>query len=120
MTAVGLVITSLLVTDSPAQAEQADEKPTYKVIPYVIAEPNLVKHPDKIAAELQRAGNLDKLGVKPATGDKPSEIIGRKRAAAAPASYVVDSGRFPGGRKPDDPYQYIDATECSANADLAS
>jgi hypothetical protein len=116
----GLVVASVTLASLPAHADPADKSETSKVITYAIADPDLVKHPDKVSGELQRAGNLDRLGVRPATGDKLSEITGKPRVAAAPATYVVDSSRFPKGEKPDNPYQYADLSECLAHTDQAS
>ncbi|MBG0569020.1 NucA/NucB deoxyribonuclease domain-containing protein [Actinoplanes aureus] len=96
-----------------------DEQPTYKVLSYVIADPDLVKQPETVAQELKQYGNLDRLGVKPAAGNKPSEIVRPETLALMsatqqePDSYVIDSGRYPGsGQQPEDRYNYIELGEC--------
>lgn len=114
--ALAMVIVSVALASTPGEADASTKN---KVISYVIDDPNLLKHPDTVSGELQRAGDLDRLGVKPAIGGKPSEITGKKALAATPATYMVDSARFPGGVKPDDPYQYTNFDECAANVDLA-
>jgi hypothetical protein len=139
---IGVLSAALLVVGVlPAQAGEPrpgsgrgtqGEEVTYKVIPYVISDPDLVSSPKKIIDELNRTGgSLDALGVSPATSDGPSKIDkrpaasggdarGSAQAAAEPESYVVDSSRFPNGQIPGDIYQYVTADECEAQWEAAS
>ncbi|MDH6604694.1 hypothetical protein M2164_000329 [Streptomyces sp. SAI-208] len=130
---VGALSAALLVVGVlPAQAASgatnaADgDDVTYKVIPYVISDPDLVAHPERVIKELHRSGgSLDALGVAPATKDGPSKITKSKAAQgvdaqAEPESYVVDSSRFPAGRIPDDIYDYPTSDDCEDQYDLAS
>lgn len=112
----GLVLA--LTATSAAQA--APEKKTYKIIPYVISDPALVKDPQRVIAEFTKHQNLDALGVAPATSDGPSKLAGSAATLADPVSFVVDSSRFNGGKKPADPYNYISEDECDDNYDAAS
>jgi hypothetical protein len=120
--AAGLTTALVALAIPPAQATTALEREhtTYKVTPYVISDPDLVKHPDRVIAELNKSGNLDRLGVKPATPDSPSKITRSTRPTAdEPAHYIVDSARFPRGTKPEDPYQYADEPQCAEHIDQA-
>ncbi|WP_157742505.1 hypothetical protein [Micromonospora chokoriensis] len=60
-----------------------------KLVPYVISDPDLIEHPERVREEFRKNLNLDNFGVKPATADGPSELTrARPRAAAAgPESY---------------------------------
>jgi hypothetical protein len=98
-----------------AQPDQPDRNVTYRVVPYVIADQRYVGHPDVLIKEVREHGNLDRLGISPATADGPSRITRPTSAAAEPTNYVVDSSRFPGGRIPDDSYDYAKREECDAN-----
>ncbi|MFB7467318.1 hypothetical protein ACFCZ1_28170 [Streptomyces sp. NPDC056224] len=114
----------------PAQADSAaasqggaGKDVVYKVIPYVISDPELVRDPQKIVDELTRSGgSLDALGVSPATSDGPSKVSrpGRQALAEEPESFVTDSSRFPRGEIPADVYQYTDADECERHSDQAT
>lgn len=122
-------------TDGSGRSDAADNA-TYKIIPYVIADPELAAHTGRLVRELRRHGDLDRFGIQPATSDGPSPISSvharqdpvsgpdqRSAPAAAsdqPASYVTDSGRFPNGSKPDDIYDYATLRECDDNASHAS
>ncbi|WP_409496833.1 hypothetical protein [Amycolatopsis sp. cmx-11-12] len=86
---------------------------------YVIRDPALVRNPGIVRKTLERDGNLDALGIEPsaAAGQAPPER--KPRVTAADPPYVVDSSRFPGGRKPEDPYQYMAHADCLDQADTA-
>lgn len=116
-------LSGLVLALTPSSAAQAAPRTkTYKIIPYVISDPALVKNPQRVIDEFAKHQNLDALGVAPATADGPSKLTGRPaKLADQPASFVVDSSRFPGGRKPADPYNYINTPdECDANSGAAS
>ncbi|MFI1105207.1 hypothetical protein [Streptomyces melanogenes] len=78
--------------------------------------PQLARDPQKIRDAVTPDGSLDSLGLKP-VGDREAATGTLAPAAEVPASYVVDSSRFPGGSKPDDPYQYIDQPDCASTPD---
>ncbi|MFF0175115.1 PKD domain-containing protein [Micromonospora profundi] len=118
------ILTSMLVgliPGSPAHAEPSPDQTTRKLVAYVISDPDLIEHPERVSEEFRKNLNLDNLGVKPATADGPSESTrARPRAAAAgPESYVVDSGRFPRGSLPDDVYDYATREQCEEHSDEA-
>lgn len=94
-----------------------EDQITYKIVPYVIADPSLVANPQVILDELTKHGDLSGLGISPADGG-PSKIAGHT-VAAEPRSYVVDSSRFPGGSIPDDRYDYAKFDECNATGSEA-
>jgi hypothetical protein len=110
----------VLALTATTGAQAAPAKKTYKIIPYVISDPALVKNPQRVVAEFAKHHNLDALGVTPATADGPSKLTRRAATLADPVSYVVDSSRYNGGKKPADPYNYITGDECETNADRAS
>ncbi|MQY09937.1 hypothetical protein SRB5_00400 [Streptomyces sp. RB5] len=118
--------TLLLLGSLPAQAQSSDTRTTYKVVPYVISDPALVEHPDKLVEEVKEHGDLDRLGIKPATENGPSRITGAKAARtkaaaqATPAGYVVDSSRFPRGSVPADIFDYATRDQCDDNSEAAS
>ncbi|MFE0804072.1 hypothetical protein [Streptomyces sp. NPDC058812] len=119
----GLAAAALLLVGAlPAQAQspQEDRKTTYKITPYVISDPALIADPEKLVEEVTKRGNLDRLGIKPSTSAGPSQMSKKAALAADPASYVVDSSRFPNGRIPADIYDYTNWEECGANSDAAS
>lgn len=83
---------------------------------YVITDPKLIADPRKVADTLGKDGDLDRLGVKPASG--PDAKPKAKVKDASGRSYTVPSQRFVRGRKPADQYQYIKSVdECAANDD---
>lgn len=69
---------------------------------YVVHDPKLIAHPEKLLKAITADGKLDIDTEAPTT-------------KAAAQSYVVDSSRFPAGAKPADPYQYITQPQCLAN-----
>jgi hypothetical protein len=110
--AIGGLFAALL---APQAAQAApDSNKTYKVVPYVISSPSLVKNPAKVVAELEKAGNLNRFGIAPATADGPSKMS-TLAPLAEPTSYVVDSSRFPRGTKPADIYDYATDQQCDEN-----
>jgi hypothetical protein len=70
----------------------------------------LAADPQPVIDALEQDGTLESLGIKPDGAEAPSV---RPQAAEEPASYVVDSARFPRGKKPDDIYQYASLRECT-------
>jgi hypothetical protein len=97
-----------------AQPQARQERTTHKVIPYVISDPDLVAHPEKVVRELKRSGgSLDALGVSPASSDGPSKVKrSQPKVQAEPESYSVDSSRFKRGQLPADIYDYATPIEC--------
>ncbi|MGK5550382.1 NucA/NucB deoxyribonuclease domain-containing protein [Actinomadura kijaniata] len=73
---------------------------------YVIDDPELIAHPQKIIDAIAPDGTL--------TID-----TGGVSGKVAEQSYVVDSDRFPGGAKPADPYEYITPDQCTERLDQA-
>ncbi|MGJ7907974.1 NucA/NucB deoxyribonuclease domain-containing protein [Actinopolyspora sp. H202] len=84
--------------------------PRHQQQTWLINDPELVANPQRVVDTLRRTGSLDTLGVNPVT-----DMKGPVSYQQQPASYTVDSDRFPGGTKPADPYQYITEQECAAN-----
>ncbi|WP_434589660.1 NucA/NucB deoxyribonuclease domain-containing protein [Streptomyces sp. A5-4] len=119
----GLLTLGVAPADAATAPDPQDRK-TYSAKPYVISDPDLVKNPEKVVAELKAKGNLDRFGVEPATSDGPSELTGKRARSAAQLadpSFVTDSSRFPRGSKPADIYDYATRAQCmDQNYDLAS
>ncbi|MDQ0938444.1 NucA/NucB deoxyribonuclease domain-containing protein [Streptomyces sp. V1I1] len=81
---------------------------------YTISDPALLANPQKVEDALAKDGDLDALGLKPNNG--PSAQPESEMMEPWGRSYTVPSQRFPRGRKPADPYQYISGIdECAAN-----
>ncbi|WP_171165384.1 hypothetical protein [Streptomyces sp. I05A-00742] len=97
----------------------AQKTPTHKFTrTYIVTDPALIRSPQRIVDAMAPDGTLDRLGLKPV--DAPGGPAAPPSAAAEqPASYVVDSSRFPNGSKPADPYEYINAKQCRAHLDEA-
>ncbi|SDL42734.1 DNRLRE domain-containing protein [Streptomyces indicus] len=89
---------------------------------YTISDPKIVKDPAKIQEiqdVLKRDGNLEALGIKPTRGPSAPKAAAADdtRASWLPRTYITPSGKFAGGKKPADQYEYIkDPAECSAAA----
>ncbi|MGD6764053.1 NucA/NucB deoxyribonuclease domain-containing protein [Streptomyces sp. BH097] len=117
VTALSAVLLALSVL--PAQAADTPEDPGQATSlkpgdAYVITEPELVADPQKVVDALSADGDLGRLDLKPTSG--PSAQPKNQTKDAAGRSYTVPSERFNRGRKPADPYQYIDnVDECAAN-----
>ncbi|WP_165947338.1 PKD domain-containing protein [Micromonospora sp. 15K316] len=109
-----------ILPGAPAQAQEPEPEKTYKLVPYVISDPELVKDPERIRQEFAENLNLDRLGIQPATSDGPSASTMSRALAADPVSYVVDSSRFPGGAKPADIYDYATEEQCREHRDQAT
>ena len=83
LSAVLSVAVLSLVFGGPAHASpEPEDKKTYQIIPYVISDPELIEHPERVSAEFKKNLNLDNLGISPATADSPS-ITAASRAALA-------------------------------------
>ncbi|MDT7783275.1 MAG: hypothetical protein QOF58_1694 [Pseudonocardiales bacterium] len=106
----GVAALSLVGGVAPAHAQAA---PDPVVRTYLITEPDLVNNPAKVTEALKKDGNLDSLGIKP-DPDNAARSIPRTAATEDPG-YTVDSAEFDGGRKPENPYRYIDYGQCQAN-----
>ncbi|WP_089960948.1 hypothetical protein [Lentzea xinjiangensis] len=117
LSAVATVLFASAASAEPVDNAGQKDQLTYKVVPYVITDPHLVKNPQLILDELAKRGDLSGLGISPADGG-PSKIHGRA-AVAEPRSYVVDSSRFPRGSLPSDRYDYAEFSECTASGSEA-
>ncbi|OXM43411.1 NucA/NucB deoxyribonuclease domain-containing protein [Amycolatopsis alba] len=109
-------VAALAVGAIPAQANEAV---TYRSEMYVIRDPALAQNPDIVRVTLERDGNLDALGIQPSAAAGQAPSAAKPRIAAADPPYAVDSSRFPAGRKPADPYDYMNHANCLANAATA-
>jgi hypothetical protein len=117
-----MVALAMAMVFSPAQASPGNDRKNarqtyYKVVPYVVTDPELVAHPGRLTRELRRSQDLDRFGISPATRKDPNGSADVAAAADEPASYVTNSSRFPGGSKPEDMYDYATLEECDDNDD---
>lgn len=89
---------------------------------YTISDPKIIRDPKKVQ-EVQdvfkRDGNLEALGIKPSRGPSaPKTKAAQNTRAVWERTYTTPSGKFVGGKKPADQYEYIkDPAECSAADD---
>ncbi|MET9258890.1 hypothetical protein [Amycolatopsis sp. NPDC004079] len=112
------VLASLCMVGSARAAVSQAE--TRTLVGYVVSDPELARHPERVAAVARRDGSLDALGIKPVSRTENGKTVLSPRAAEDPRyepRYLVDSAQFDGGRAPADPYRYINhPAECWHNA----
>lgn len=99
-------------TATDATGAVQKQKTTEQAKMYVITQPDLIKHPEKVIKASKQPGGLEKLGVEPLKDSAARPSQGPSTRAEVPASYAVDSQRFNRGRKPADPYQYTTEAAC--------
>ncbi|SDP96349.1 Deoxyribonuclease NucA/NucB [Actinopolyspora xinjiangensis] len=101
--------------DNPSPATPRETGTKHHLRTWLINDPELIKNQQRVLDTLRRTGSLDTLGIAPVT-----DMTRPKPYQQEPASYTVDSSRFPQGTKPADPYQYITEQECEQAGEKAS